>query len=187
MKNNKAAITIMVVICLALVAGIVYLNKNNKNTAISDDIEDQITDIEKEVEKPNIPEIKANTNTKVEENKDVKDEKETENIENKEAVEENKKEDKIIVPAISNPKKEKLPDEMEKPITQPKPKEPPKAVEKEIKQEKKEEVKGGTGEDGVVRDLKGNPTGLKPAEKIEEIKGSDLLPEGENMGEGDKF
>ena len=186
MKNNKATITIMVVICLALVAGIVYLNKNNKNTAISDDIEDQITDIEKEATKPNIPEIKANTNTKVEENKDVKDEKETENIENEETVEENK-EDKIVVPEISKPKKEKLPDEMEKPITQPKPKEPPKAVEKEIKQEKKEEVKSGTGEDGVVRDLKGNPTGLKPAEKIEEIKGSDLLPDDKKAGEGDKF
>lgn len=176
----------MVVICIALVAGIVYLNKNNKNTAISDDIEDQIMDIEKEVEKPNIPEIKANTNTKVEENKDVKDEKEIENTENEETVEENK-EDKIVVPEISKPKKEKLPDEMEKPITQPKPKEPPKVVEKEIKQENEQEVKGGTGDDGVVRDLKGNPTGLKPAEKIEEIKGSDLGNPNENMGEGDKF
>lgn len=186
MKSNKIGISILVVISFVLIAGMIYSNRASKNTVISDDIKEQDMDIEKELEKPNIPEIKANTNTKVEENKDVKDEKEIKNIENDETVEENK-EDKIVVPEIPKPKKEKLPDEMEKPITQPKPKEPPKVVEKEIKQEKKEEVKGGTGDDGVVRDLKGNPTGLKPAEKIEEIKGSDLGNPNENMGEGDKF
>lgn len=102
------------------------------------------------------------------------------------------------IPEISKPKKEKLPEEMEKPITQPKPKEPLKPAEKEIKDkekpptikaEEKKEVKGGTGEDGVVRDLEGNALKIEgdPNAKPNEVKGSDLLPEGEKMGEGDKF
>lgn len=53
--------------------------------------------------------------------------------------------------------------------------------------EKPKVVNGGTGEDGVVRDLKGNPTGLKPATNVEEVNGSDLLDDGEVAGQGDKF
>lgn len=198
MKNKKIIIAIMISICLVLIAGIVYLNKENKNTAISDDIEDQDMDIEKEVGKPNIPEIKPNNNTKVEEDEDIKDEIEKDNIENEEAIQENTEEDKNTVPTISKPKKEKLPEEMEKPITEPKPEEPPKPVNEEIKdkakpptikQENKEEVKGGTGDDGVVRDLKGNPLKIEgdPNAKPNEVKGSDLGNPNENMGEGDKF
>lgn len=198
MKSNKVGISIFVVICLVLIAGMIYSNRASKNTAISDDIEDQDMDIEKEVGKPNIPEIKPNNNTKVEEDEDIKDEIEKENIENEEAIQENTEEDKNTVPTISKPKKQKLPEEMEKPITEPKPEEPPKSVNEEIKdkakpptikQENKEEVKGGTGDDGVVRDLKGNPLKIEgnPNAKPNEVKGSDLLPDGKKAGEGDKF
>lgn len=85
--------------------------------------------------------------------------------------------------------------EMEKPITEPKPTEQPKLINEEIKDKSKpptsreepKEIKGGTESNGVIRDLKGNLRGLKPAENVEEIKGSDLLPDGKKAGEGDKF
>lgn len=184
MKNNKIVVSALVAICLVLIVGIAYLNKDEIETVISDDIEEQNIDIEKEVENPNIPEIEPNV-----------DKTKEENIET-EAVEEKEEEDKITVPEISKPKEEKHPEEMEKPITQPKPKEPPKPVNEEIKdkenppttkQEKNEEVKGGTGDDGVVRDLKGNDLNWGKPPVVEETKGSDLGNPDKNMGEGDKF
>ncbi|PKM52484.1 MAG: hypothetical protein CVV02_01660 [Firmicutes bacterium HGW-Firmicutes-7] len=53
--------------------------------------------------------------------------------------------------------------------------------------QKPEQVKGGTGADGVLRDLNGNPiTDLTPATNVQEVNGSDLDGQFE-MGEGDKF
>ncbi len=193
MKNNKLIIGMMIFISIALVMGIVALNKQDNDSIISDNIEDENMDIEKE--KVKIPEIKENIVIDNPENEELDDEVENQNNKDKEPIKESEDNKNKINP-ISKPDKEKLPEEMEKPITEPKPIEPPKPTTEEVKDkskppttkvEPKKEVKGGTDSDGVVRDLKGNPTGLKPAENVEEIKGSDLLPDGKNAGEGDKF
>lgn len=197
-RNRRIFIFVGILISIVLTSGIIKLNTEDKNTAISQEFEDAGQDIEKVVEKPNIPDINPmedkQVNEEVEDNED-KTKKLEGNIEN-EKIQENKEKEKMNISEISKPKKEKLPEEMEKPITKPKPEEPLKPIEEKIddksnppttKEEPKKEVKGVTGEDGVVRDLEGNPTGLKPAENIKEIKGEDLLPEGENIGEGDKF
>ena len=193
MKKDKLIIGIMMLISIALIAGIVSLNKSNKDSAIQDNIEDENMDIEKE--KVRIPEIKENEVIDNPENEELDDEVENQNDIDKE--EPKKVEDnKTKINPISKPDKVKLPEEMEKPITEPKPKEPPKPVDEKIndkskspttKEEQNQDVKGGTDSDGVVKDLKGNPTGLKPAENVEEIKGSELLPDGKKAGEGDKF
>lgn len=193
MKKDKLIIGMMIFISIALIAGIVSLNKSNKDSAIQDNIEDENMDIEKE--KVRIPEIKENEVIDNPENEELDDEVENQNDIDKE--EPTKVEDnKTKINSISKPDKVKLPEEMEKPITEPKPKEPPKPVDEKIndkskspttKEEQNQDVKGGTDSDGVVKDLKGNPTGLKPAENVEEIKGSELLPDGKKAGEGDKF
>lgn len=193
MKKDKLIIGIMMLISIALIAGIVSLNKSNKDSAIQDNIEYENMDIEKE--KVRIPEIKENEVIDNPENEELDDEVENQNDIDKE--EPKKVEDnKTKINSISKPDKVKLPEEMEKPITEPKPKEPPKPVDEKIndkskppttKEEPNQDVKGGTDSDGVVKDLKGNPTGLKPAENVEEIKGSELLPDGKKAGEGDKF
>lgn len=192
-KGKRIVMFIGIIICIALVMGIVALNRQDKNSAIVDRPIDENMDIEKE--EVNIKPIKENESIDNTENEKLDNEVESQNDRDKEPIMENEDNKNKINP-ISKPDKEKLPEEMEKPITEPKPEEPPKPVKEEVKdkskppttkEEPKKEVKGGTGEDGVVRDLKGNPTGLKPAENVEEIKGSDLLPPGEKMGEGDKF
>lgn len=199
-KNSKLVLFIGVVICLVLVSGIVLLNKSDRKTAISEELEDNM-DIEKE--KVNIPGIKKDEKKDKEKNNEIENDKSNNEIEvkmdeNKEINEENTNSSKPNkINPITKSTKEKLPEEMEKPITEPKPINSPEPTKEEIKdkekpptitkEEKPKEEKGGTGEDGVIRDLKGNPTGLKPAENVEEIKGSDLLPDGEKMGEGDKF
>jgi FtsZ-interacting cell division protein ZipA len=192
-KGKRIVMFIGIIICIALVMGIVALNRQDKNSAIVDRPIDENMDIEKE--EVNIKPIKENESIDNTENEKLDNEVESQNDRDKEPIMENEDNKNKINP-ISKPDKEKLPEEMEKPITEPKPEEPPKPVKEEVKdkskppttkEEPKKEVKGGTGEDGVVRDLKGNPTGLKPAENVEEIKGSDLLPDGKKAGEGDKF
>lgn len=193
--TKKIVIFIGTIICISLVAGIVLLNKSGKGPITPDNTADESLDIEKEDKKVNIPVIKVNDNIDKPEDKELENEIDNEDDKNKETIGE-RDDNKPKVNPIAKPKKERLPEEMEKPITEPKPIEPPKPIDKEIKDKEKppttkkeepEKVKGGTDSDGVVRDLKGNPTGLKPAENVEEIKGSDLLPPGEKMGEGDKF
>ncbi len=183
----------MIFICIALVVGIVALNKQDNDLTIMDNPVDENMDIEKE--EVNIQPIKENENIDNVEDEELDNELEGQ-IHKDEEVNGENEDNKNKINPISKPDKEKLPEEMEKPITEPKPKEQPKPTTKEVKdkskppttkEEPKKEVKGGTGEDGVVRDLKGNPTGLTPAENVEEIKGSDLLPDGKKAGEGDKF
>lgn len=192
-KGKRIVMFIGIIICIALVMGIVALNRQDKNSAIVDRPIDENMDIEKE--EVNIKPIKENESIDNTENEKLDNEVESQNDRDKEPIMENEDNKNKINP-ISKPDKEKLPEEMEKPITEPKPEEPPKPVKEEVKdkskppttkEEPKKEVKGGTGEDGVVRDLKGNPTGLTPAENVEEIKGSDLLPDVKKAGEGDKF
>ncbi len=193
MRKNRLVIGIMIFICVALVVGIVALNKQDNDLTIMDNSADENMDIEKE--EVNIQPIKENENIDNVEDEELDNELEGQIDKDKEVNVENE-DNKTIINTISKPNKENLPEEMQKPITEPKPKEPPKPTTKEVKdkskppttkEEPKKEVKGGTDSDGVVRDLKGNPTGLTPAENVEEIKGSDLLPPGEKMGEGDKF
>lgn len=193
MRKNRLVIGIMIFICIALVVGIVALNKQDNDLTIMDNPVDENMDIEKE--EVNIQPIKENENIDNVEDEELDNELEGQ-IHKDEEVNGENEDNKNKINPISKPDKEKLPEEMEKPITEPKPKEQPKPTTKEVKdkskppttkEEPKKEVKGGTGEDGVVRDLKGNPTGLTPAENVEEIKGSDLLPDGKKAGEGDKF
>lgn len=193
MRKNRLVIGIMIFICIALVVGIVALNKQDNDLTIMDNPVDENMDIEKE--EVNIQPIKENENIDNVEDEELDNELEGQ-IHKDEEVNGENEDNKNKINPISKPDKEKLPEEMEKPITEPKPEEPPKPVKEEVKdkskppttkEEPKKEVKGGTGEDGVVRDLKGNPTGLTPAENVEEIKGSDLLPDGKKAGEGDKF
>ncbi len=171
----------MVVISLALIAGIISLNKSNKDPIIIDNSEDKNMDIEKQ--EVNIPTIKAKDNPENNNVLGLDYDSQDMDVE-------------IKINPITNPSQDKLPEEMEKPITEPKPTEQPKPIEEEINDKEKppttvkeepKEIKSGTDKDGVVRNLEGNPTGLKPAENVEEIKGSDLLPEGKKAGEGDKF
>lgn len=192
-KGKRIVMFIGIIICIALVMGIVALNRQDENSTIVDRPIDENMDIQKE--EVNIKPIKENESIDNTENEELDNEVESQNDKDKEPIMESEDNKNKINP-ISKPDKEKLPEEMEKPITEPKPEEPPKPVKEEVKdkskppttkEEPKKEVKGGTGEDGVVRDLKGNPTGLKPAENVEEIKGSDLGTPDKNMGEGDKF
>ena len=133
-RNRRIFIFVGILLSIALIAGIIKLNTGDKNTAISEELEDIDQDIEKEVEKPNIPSINPiedkQVNEEVEDNED-KIKKLEGNIEN-EKIQENKEKEKMNIPEISKPKKEKLPEEMEKPITKPKPAEPLKPIEEKI-------------------------------------------------------
>ncbi|MCK9443809.1 MAG: hypothetical protein M0Q14_04650 [Tissierellaceae bacterium] len=194
-KGKRIVMFIGIIICIALVMGIVALNRQDKNSAIVDRPIDENMDIEKE--EVNIKPIKENESIDNTENEKLDNEVESQNDRDKEPIMENEDNKNKINP-ISKPDKEKLPEEMEKPITEPKPEEPPKPVKEEVKdkskppttkEEPKKEVKGGTGEDGVVRDLKGNPIEIEgdPNAAPNEVKGEDLLPDGKKAGEGDKF
>ena len=194
-KGKRIVMFIGIIICIALVMGIVALNRQDKNSAIVDRPIDENMDIEKE--EVNIKPIKENKSIDNTENKELDNEVESQNVKDKEPIMESEDNKNKINP-ISKPDKEKLPEEMEKPITEPKPEEPPKPAEEEVKdkskppttkEEPKKEVKGGTGEDGVVRDLKGNPIEIEgdPNAAPNEVKGEDLLPDGKKAGEGDKF
>ena len=200
-KNRKLFILIGLGICLVLVLGIVFLNISDKNTTISNKEPEKDIDIEKE-DKANIPAIKVNENKDYPESRELGNEStdkelEIEIDENKETIEENTKNDKNTnINPITKQVKNKLPEEMEKPITEAKPIEQPKPLVEETKdidktpttkEEPKQEVKGGTGEDGVVRDLKGNNLNWGNPPIVDEIKGSDLLPDGKEAGKGDKF
>lgn len=194
-KGKRIVMFIGIIICIALVMGIVALNRQDKNSAIVDRPIDENMDIEKE--EVNIKPIKENESIDNTENAELNNEVESQNDKYKEPIMESEDNKNKINP-ISKPDKEKLPEEMEKPITEPKPEEPPKPVKEEVKdkskppttkEEPKKEVKGGTGEDGVVRDLKGNPIEIEgdPNAAPNEVKGEDLLPDGKKAGEGDKF
>ena len=194
-KGKRIVMFIGIIICIALVMGIVALNRQDKNSAIVDRPIDENMDIEKE--EVNIKPIKENESIDNTENEELNNEVESQNDKDKEPIMESEDNKNKINP-ISKPDKEKLPEEMEKPITEPKPEEPPKPVKEEVKdkskppttkEEPKKEVKGGTGEDGVVRDLKGNPIEIEgdPNAAPNEVKGEDLLPDGKKAGEGDKF
>lgn len=194
-KGKRIVMFIGIIICIALVMGIVALNRQDKNSAIVDRPIDENMDIEKE--EVNIKPIKENESIDNTENEKLDNEVESQNDKDKEPIMESEDNKNKINP-ISKPDKEKLPEEMEKPITEPKPEEPPKPVKEEVKdkskppttkEEPKKEVKGGTGEDGVVRDLKGNPIEIEgdPNAAPNEVKGEDLLPDGKKAGEGDKF
>ncbi len=202
-KNRSIFILIGLVVSLILVLGIVFLNISDKNSTLSNKELEKDMDVEKE-NKANIPAIKVNENKDYPESRELGNESadkelEIEIDEYKETIENNTKDDKNTnINPITKQVKNKLPEEMEKPITEAKPIEQPKPLVEETKdkdkapttkEEPKQEVKGGTGEDGVVRDLKGNSLQIEgnPNGTPNEVKGSDLLPEGENMGEGDKF
>ncbi len=194
-KGKRIVMFIGIIICIALGMGIVALNRQDKNSAIVDRPIDENMDIEKE--EVNIKPIKENESIDNTENAELNNEVESQKDKDKEPIMESEDNKNKINP-ISKPDKEKLPEEMEKPITEPKPEEPPKPVKEEVKdkskppttkEEPKKEVKGGTGEDGVVRDLKGNPIEIEgdPNAAPNEVKGEDLLPDGKKAGEGDKF
>lgn len=200
MKKEKIVIGIMLSLCIIFTIGIVILNGRDKQQPNIIEAENENIDIEEEKEELVVPPI-----TSPKKDKD-------DNLDKPEYKEEVKEIDgnKVLVKPTPLPKEyEKLPEGIETPKTEPKPTNPPKPVNTETtdkkdnkidkpkdqekppaykKEEKPKVVNGGTGSDGVVRDLKGNPTGLKPATNVEEVNGSDLGEPGDpEMGQGDKF
>lgn len=73
-RNRRIFIYVGILISIVLTSGIIKLNTGDKNTVISEELEDIDQDIEKEVEKPNIPSINPiedkQVNEEVEDNED---------------------------------------------------------------------------------------------------------------------
>ena len=177
---------------------IIEFNKNEEPVVENENINDDTDDVEveeKEIEVPPIQPPKYDEQNNKEERKE-----EVKEIDG----------EKILVKSTPEPKEKEPPEAMEKPKSEPKPTNPPKLADTQTtdkkdngttkvknsekpptykKEEKPKVVNGGTGSDGVVRDLNGNPIHVEgdPNAKPVEVKGSDLLPEGEKAGEGDKF
>lgn len=196
MKKEKMVIGVMIFLSIILVVGIIKLNLPEKQSIVAENLEDDM-DIKEEKEDFVIPPIKAPT-TKTEDANNKENPDSIDILEYKETIEEIDG-DKVLVKPTPPPKEEKLPEAMETPKAEPKPTTPPKPIDTTTgKKDDKTDIlkdkekppttkKVEPSSDGVVRDLKGNPTGLTPATNVQEVKGSDLLDEGEVAGEGDKF
>ncbi|MGJ0847792.1 hypothetical protein ACR77J_13965 [Tissierella praeacuta] len=211
-RLRKIVIGSMLIMCVALVFGIVKLHlkyaKERQEAHLvetqmieepNEEIEDK--DIENKDKEINIPAIEKPKNIEKKEDIDNK-----EKVVEEEVYEEIEGE-KVPVRPVPKPQTNNLPEGMEKPNTPTETSTPQKSTDTEKvdkkhnetdkpkdkekpsnpKKEEPKVVEGGTGSDGVIRDLNGNPLNLKPAEKIDEVKGSDLLDPGEVAGEGDKF
>ena len=187
MLNKKRVITGSV-IALCLCIAIIFTVKNiNKKEAPVVDIDKEEKIEEEKKEEVVVPPIVPDEEEQGQKEETVKEE--VKNIDGEE----------VLTKSAPKPKEKNLPEAVQKPVKKEKPTAPPTPPVKDTttdttaehpeypKEEKPQVVKGGTGEDGVVRDLKGNDTGLRPATNITEVKGSDLLDPGEKMGEGDKF
>lgn len=212
-KLRKIVIGSMLIMCVALVFGIVKLNlkyaKERQEAHLPEPemIEEPIEkiedkDIEKEKKELNIPPIEKPKEVEKDDNIDSKEE-----VVEKEVYEEIEGE-KVPVRSIPTPQTKNLPEGMENPNSKKEPTTPSKPSNTEVvnnkddsldqdnkndkpKKEEQEVVKGGTGSDGVLRDTKGNPiTSLKPATKVEEVTAEELNKEfntNYTPGQGDKF
>lgn len=211
-RLRKIVIGSMLIMCVALVFGIVKLNlkyAKERQEAHSvgtlmieepiQEIEDK--DIEKKDKKPNVPAIEKPENVEKKEDIDNKEK----SIE-KEVYEEIEGE-KVPVRPVPKPQTNNLPEGMEKPNAPTETSTPQKSTDTEKvdkkdnetnkpkdkekpsnpKKEEPKVVEGGTGSDGVIRDLNGNPIPIERGNGPDEVKGSDLLDPGEVAGEGDKF
>ena len=190
---NKKKLIAGSIIALCLCIAVIFTVKNiNKKEAPVVDI-----DKEEKVEEETKEEVVVPPIVPDEEEQGQKEETVKEEVKNIDG-------EKVLTKSAPKPKEKNLPEAVQKPVKKEKPTDPPTPPVKDTtkdttaehpeypKEEKPQVVKGGTGEDGVVRDLKGNDTGLRPATNITEVKGSDYYEKDENgnpmiPGEGDKF
>ena len=193
MLNKKRVITGSV-IALCLCIAVIFTVKNiNKKEAPVVDIDKEEKVEEEKKEEVIVPPI---TDEEEQGQKEETVKEEVKNIDGEE----------VLTKSAPKPKEKNLPEAVQKPVKKEKPTDPPTPPVKDTttdttaedkhpeypKEEKPQVVKGGTGEDGVLRDLQGNPIHVEgdPNAKPNEVKSSDLLepgdPQGE-MGQGDKF
>lgn len=197
-KQERMVLIVGIALIIVLSVGLVKLNlkyAQENEVADNEDIEDESIDIEEEKKEIKVPPIEP---PKKDKDVELKYKEEVKEIDG----------NKVLVKPTPPPKEdEKLPEGMEKPKTEPKPTNPPKPVNTETadkkdnkttkaknsdkppaykEEEKPKVVNGGTGSDGVLRDLKGNPIDWPDAKPVE-VNGSDLLDDGEVAGQGDKF
>lgn len=204
-KQERLFTLIGIVIIIALSIGLIKYNlklQEENKIVEAEKIEDEIVDIEED-EDFKVPPIKSPKNTEDTKIDDTNKDKEKEDNPNYPDVPEYKEEiiekgeDKVRVKSTPAPKKEKAPEGMKKPESKPKPEEPPKLAEnadtkdpeKPPTYEKQEEESSVIEKDGK-KYIKGVNEELFPIEQgdgVIEIKGSDLLDDGEVAGEGDKF